>query len=193
MTKERAGAVAAVVCAMAVLPGCYVTSVNLPDAPQFVDERLVGAWLLVETDTLKCCFHFQRLKERSALRLVTIDDKSSQIFEFTTMRVGDRQLFAASMDLNDWSSSETNGQSRQYHLGHYVVNDGEAVLYLLDAKKVKELVSRGVLTGTVDSDGAVTLTGSPADLTRFLASPEADSESSADSLRLRRFAASPSR
>jgi hypothetical protein len=57
MTKERAGAVAAVVCAMAVLPGCYVTSVNLPDAPPVVDERLVDAWLIVETDTLQCCFH----------------------------------------------------------------------------------------------------------------------------------------
>jgi len=44
MTQNRGRAVAAVVGAAFAVSGCFVESTNLPDAPQFLDDRLVGAW-----------------------------------------------------------------------------------------------------------------------------------------------------
>ena len=69
MTKNRTRAVAAVVGAAFAMSGCFVESTNLPEAPQFLDDRLVGAWQGVEAETnepVDVYLHFQHsLKART--------------------------------------------------------------------------------------------------------------------------------
>jgi hypothetical protein len=62
MTQNRARAVAAVVGAAFAMSGCFVESTNLPDASQFLDDRLVGAWQGVFAETnrpVDVYLHFQ--------------------------------------------------------------------------------------------------------------------------------------
>ena len=201
MTQNRGRAVAAVVGAAFAVSGCFVESTNLPDAPQFLDDRLVGAWQGVFAETnrrVDFYLHFQQLKGQNALRVIWVDNSSSDVdsscavYELTTLRVGNKHVFAA-RGLQAGQETEEHEKSGSYVLGFYEVKGSEAVFYLLERDKIKALISRGVVKAVEPPDryDFVTLTGSPTELARFLTSPDAESARTTSVLTVRRLAARP--
>ena len=73
------------------------------------------------------------------------------------------------------------------------MKDSEAAFYLLERDKIKALISSGVRKAVEppDSSDFVTLTGSPTELARFLASPDAESTRTMHAVRIGRLAARP--
>jgi hypothetical protein len=182
------------------LPCPAASSTNLPDAPQFLDDRLVGAWQGVEAETnepVDVYLHFQQLKSQNALRVIWVDNSRSDadgglnVYKLTTMRVGNKHMFAATA-FQAGHEAEEHRKSGCYVLGFYEVKDSEAAFYLLDRDKIEALISRGVVKAVEppDSSDFVTLTGST-ELARFLASPDAENTRTTNVLTVRRLAARP--
>jgi hypothetical protein len=122
------------------MSGCFVESTNLPEAPQFLDDRLVGAWQGVEAETnepVDVYLHFQQLKGQNALRVVWVDNSRSgadgglDVYELTTMRVGNKHVVAA-RGSRPGQETEEHEKSGSYVLGFYEVKGSEAVFYLLE-------------------------------------------------------------
>jgi hypothetical protein len=139
MAQNRTRAVAAVVFTAFAMFGCYVDSKNLPDAPQFLDDRLVGAWQGVDAETnrpVDFYVHFQQLKGQNALRVIGVDNTSSDVdngfavYQLTTLRVGNKHVFAA-IGLQAGQETEEHGKSGSCVLGFYEVKGSEAFFYLL--------------------------------------------------------------
>lgn len=180
MTIRRVFALCATICATLLLTGCFVVSKNLPAGKAVNDERLVGAWMGVEdgggTPGDAAYLHFQFQDDATKpLRLVWVEGKNYQIYEFITLGVGNKNVFAATL-LAPLKTKKDKNTPAGYYLGFYELNDNDAVFHLLDAEKVGELIGRGKLKG-IKPPGKydfATLTGSPSELARFLGSPEAD-------------------
>jgi hypothetical protein len=199
MTQNRTRAVAAVVGAAFAMSGCYVESTNLPDAPQFLDDRLVGTWQGVDDNKpVDVYVHFQQLEGQNALRVIWVDNSRSDaddgfaVYELTTMRVGNKHVFAAT-GLQAGQEAEEHGKSGCYVLGFYEVKGSEAAFYLLERDKIEAPISRGVVKAVEPPNryDFVSLTGSPTELAGFLASPDAEGARTTDVLRVRRLAARP--
>jgi len=193
MAFRRACSVVAAVFAALVLSGCFVVSKNLPAGTGPInDDRLVGAWQGIDSDSGEpddVYLHFQKPEEDKPLRLIWIEDRNYQVYELATMRIGNKNVFAATL-LTPLEKSRDEIPAGRF-LGFYEVNGNgtEVVFHLLDSQKVGELIGRGVVKG-IKPPGKydfATLTGSPAELARFLASPEADAARSDEPARLRRL------
>jgi hypothetical protein len=132
------------------------------------------------------------------LRVIWVDnsrsdaDDSFVVYELTTMRVGNKHMFAA-MALQAWHEAEEHRKSGCYVLGFYEVRGSEAAFYLLERDKIEALISRGVVKAVEPRDryDFVPLTGSPTELARFLASPDTESARTTNVLTVRRLAARP--
>lgn len=196
MNFRRACSVIAAVCAALILSGCFVVSKNLPAGSGPInDDRLVGDWQGIDGDDGKpsdAYLHFQKYDPQKPLRLVWVEDKSYQVYEVTTMRIGNKNVFASVLTGPEEATSEKD-MPHGYFIGFYEVNGNEAVFHLLDAEKVGGLISRGVVKG-IKPPGkydAATLTGSPTELARFLASPEADAARADEPAKIRRLSPAP--
>ena len=179
MLIRRACAVAAFVAASLFLSGCFVVSTSLPQGSGPInDERLVGDWVGIDTDSGKpsnAYLHFQRYDEQKPLRLVWVEGKDYQIYELITRRVGNRQIFAATHIGPQEGPKDEPDVPNGFFIGYYDVAPNEATFYMLDSEKVSALIKKGRVAGK-EAPGKydiATLTGSPAELARFLASDEA--------------------
>jgi hypothetical protein len=134
------------------------------------------------------------------LRVIWVDNSRSgadgglDVYELTTMRVSNKHVFAA-RGSRPGQETEEHEKSGSYVLGFYEVKGSEAVFYLLERDKIKALISRGVVKAVEPPDryDFVTLTGSPTELARFLASPDAESTRTMHAVRIGRLAARPDR
>lgn len=192
MTLRHACSVVAVTCAAFILAGCFVISKNLPAGSGPNDQRLVGTWQGIDATDNKpsdTFLHFLKDEEGKPIRLVWVEDKY-QIYDVTTLRIGTKNVFAATI-VEPKVKAKEDGIPLGYHIGFYEVsaNASEVVFYLLDADKVGDMISKGRVKG-IKPPGKydfATLTGSPDELARFLAAPEADAARIKDPAKLRRI------
>lgn len=194
MTVRRASSLLAAICAALALSACFVVSKNAPTGSGPInDERLIGAWRGFDADDDKdaeAFLHFLKPDPDKPLRLVWVEDNKFQVYEVRTMVIGGRNVFAA-MIVEPKMDAEKDGVPLGFYIGFYEFKSADyLVFHLLDAKKVGALIERGVVKGLKPPReyDMTTLTGSPAELARFLASPEAQAARVDDPAHLRRFA-----
>jgi hypothetical protein len=176
-----------------VLSGCFVASTNAPvGSGPINDERLVGAWRGFDADDKKdaeAFLHFLRPDPDKPLRLVWVESNKFQVYELRTMVIGGRNVFAATI-VEPKIEAEKDGMPLGYYIGFYEFRTPNDVLFhLLDAKKVGALIDSGKLKGIKPARqyDMTTLTGSPAELSKFLASPEAQAARVEDPAHIRRI------
>lgn len=179
MTYRRACSIIAAMAAAFVLSACFTVSQNLPTGTGPVaDERLVGAWRGIDSDSGQesdAFLHFLKPEDGKPLRLVWVEDRSYQIYELTTTQIGGKNVFAAKIltPLDKADGEIPDG----YYLGFYeITGPTEAKFWLLDAGKVGKLIERGAVKGVKPPRNydMATLTGTPNELALFLASADGD-------------------
>jgi hypothetical protein len=197
MTFRRAFSVLAAMCAALVLSGCFVISQNLPAGSGPIgDPRLVGAWRGFDSDEGKdaeAFLHFLKPDRDEPLKLVWIEDRNYQLYEVSTMVIGGKNVFAAKL-IGPAEALKDGDIPTGYYLGFYEFASEDKITFaLLDSEKVGELIAKGRLKGTQKPGKYefATLTGSPAELARFLASPEAQAASMSDPATIRRLTRAP--
>ena len=191
MTFQRACALVLVAFAAIALSGCFVVSKNLPAGKEQTDERLVGAWRGFDKDDQKdadAFLHFLEPDNEEPLKLVWVEGRNYQVYEVHTFEIGGKNVFASKL-LTPMKEGD-DAMPEGFFLGFYELKgDDELVFTPLDADKVNDLIKAGKLKGI----GAkakydfVTLTGSPAELAKFLTSPEAEAAKIDDPAVLRRL------
>jgi len=193
MTFRHACSVVAAVVAAFALSACFTISKNAPTgAGPINDERLVGAWRGVDADSGKeeedAFLHFQKPSDDAPLRLVWVEDRNYQVYEVRTMKIAGKNVFAAKL-LTPLDKSDDEIPDG-YFLGFYDFKGDDIVFQLLDADKIGKLIEKGVVKGIKPARNydMAQLTGSPEELARFLASPEADAARIDEPARLRRIA-----
>lgn len=193
MSIRHALAVVASVCVAVFLTGCFVVAKNAPTgAGPINDERLVGTWRGVDSDgkeDSETFMHFLRKDEKKPLQLVWVDDDVYRVVEFTTMRIGNKNVFSAKIVAPAEMLKEDEIPAG-YYLGFYEVNGNEMTFNMLEAKKVAALIEKGAVKGIKPAKeyGIAALTGSSADISKFMASPEAASAALDEPAKLRRIA-----
>lgn len=190
---RRAGALAALLIAAVVLSGCFVVSTNAPvGSGPINDERLVGAWRGFDADGKKdaeAFLHFLRPDPDKPLSLVWVEGNKFQVYELRTTAIGSRSVFAATI-VEPKMEAQKDGMPLGYYIGFYEFKTPNHVLFhMLDAKKVGALIDSGKLKGIKPARqyDMTTLSGSPAELSKFLASPEAQAARVEDPAHIRRI------
>jgi hypothetical protein len=191
---RRLGAIAAVIVTALTLTGCFVVATNVPAGTGPInDPRLEGTWRGLDANggrETEAFLTFQRVDEQKPLRLVWVEGKELQIYEFISRRIGNRDAFAATMiGPADQLAKMKPGEPRGYFLGFYELKGEQATFYLLDSKKIGALITAGKLKGTPPKGqyDMATLTGTPAELGAFLASPDALAARGGEPATLRRI------
>jgi hypothetical protein len=191
MTIRHALSVCALLGAALLLSGCFVISKELPKgAGAAIDERLVGAWQGLDSSDGEpddVYLHFLEPEPGKPLRLVWVEGKSFQVYEMRTGTAGARTYFAATLIQPVHTADEDIPKG--HYLGFYEVTGDEAVFHLLDSKKTGALIKRGVVKGSEPprTYDMATLSGSPEDVAKFLASPDAYAARSDEPARMRRL------
>lgn len=193
MSIRHALSVAASLIAALILTGCFVVAKNAPTGSGPInDPRLVGTWQGLDNEGKEdpeTFMHFLRKDEKKPLQLVWVDDDSYRVIEFTTMRIGNKNVFAAKIE-GPAEMLKDKDVPAGYYLGFYEVNGNEMSFNLLETDKVSALIDKGLVKGVKPSEkyGVLTLTGSSADIAKFMGSPEAASAVLDEPARLRRIA-----
>ncbi len=189
---RRVFALAAVLFAAVALSGCFVASQNLPAGTGITgDQRLVGGWRGLDAKDNKesdAFLHFLKPDRDEPLRLLWVEDRNYQLYEVRTVVLGKHNVFAAKLIGPAEAMKEDAPQG--WILGFYDFQGADKLTFqLLDSKKVGELIAKGRLKGTRKPGEyeMAMLTGSPAELAAFLASPEAQAVRSEDPAKLRRI------
>ena len=183
-----------VIAAALTLAGCFVVAKNVPAGTGPInDPRLEGAWRGLDAEDGKdsnAFFHFQRVDEKLPLRLVWVEGKDLQIYDVITRHVGKRDVFAATITgPAEQIAKMKPGEPRGYFIGFYEVKGELLTFYLLDNKKVGELIAKGKVKGVAPKGqyDMATLTASPAELAAFLASADAAAAQAKEPAKMRRF------
>ena len=172
------------------LGGCFVTATTMPAGRGPInDEALVGDWQGLDSDSGKAeavFLHFQKPDPKKPLRLVYVEGKDFTIYEMATTRVGNRNVFYATVLQPEDAVKESKGGS---FLGYYETTGPTATFWLLDAEKVSELIRQGKVRGTPGPAkyDIAKLTGSPTELAAFLASADGWASRMEEPARLRRI------
>ena len=191
MFFQRFFALAVAAMAALALSGCFVVSKNLPAGSGPInDDRLVGDWRVLHSDSgdeEDVYMHIQKPDPAKPLRLVWVENNDYQIYDITTLRIGTKNVFAAKRV----ASTEKNAdkQPAGYFLGFYEARESEISFRMFDSEKVGALIAKHAVKGTQPPGKyeIATLTGSPDELARFLASPQADAAQVDETSRLRRL------
>jgi hypothetical protein len=179
MTFRRACSVVAAMAVAMLLSACFTVSKNAPTGTgPIADERLIGAWRGLDSGDGKeadAFLHFLKPDKDDPIKLVWVEDRNYQVYEVRTMQIGGKNVFAAKL-LTPTAKGEGEFPDG-FYLGFYEFkNESEAKFWLLDSQKIGKLIESGKLKGTKAPGkyDIATLTGSPAELARFLASADAD-------------------
>lgn len=180
-------------CALAAalfLGGCFVTSNQKPlQIGPVNDEALAGDWRAVDTESgklLNSFIHIQKTEQGAPLRIVYVEDDDYAIYEMTMTRAGSRKVFALKA-MNPDKAREEIGSG--FLLGYYELAGEELQFHMLDAETVSALIRAGLVSGIPakrDYERAQ-LTGTPEDITRFLASDEGWKARTEEASRMRRM------
>jgi hypothetical protein len=171
--------------ATSFLAGCFVTADNPPlQQGPLNDPAIVGDWRSVDESTGKLVnsfLHIQQPEENGPLRVVFVEGKEHNVYTVTTSIAGRHKVFSATSESGDLGTGAL--------LGYYAVEGDELLFHLLASESVSNLIRRGKVAGvpgakTYDS---ARLTGSSADIARFLASEEGWNARVQDASRLRRL------
>jgi hypothetical protein len=191
---RRIIALATITLATLALTGCFVVATNVPAGTGPInDPRLEGTWRGVDANgggDSNAFLTFQRIDEQKPLRLVWVEGKDLQIYDLITRRVGKRDVFAAMMTgPADQLAKMKPDEPRGHFLGFYEVKGDRVTFHLLDSKKIGDLITNRKLKGVPPKGqyDMATLTGSPAELAAFLASPDGQVAQSKEPAILRRI------
>lgn len=191
MTFQRACSLVLVALTAVALSGCFVVSKNLPAGKEMTDERLVGAWRGFDKDDQQdadAFLHFLKPDRDEPLKLVWVEDRNYQVYEVHTYEIAGKNVFASKLltPMKEGDDSMPDG----FFLGFYTFDGDDQLTFTpLDAEKVDAMIKAGKLKGIAAKQryDFVTLTGSPAELATFLASPEAEAAQIDDPAVLRRL------
>lgn len=182
MLLQQMRAVIAAIALSFTLSGCYVYAVA-PPAPNgpTVDESLVGAWYGINEkgETVPNAFlHIIKPREGGPMHVVATETDDHSVYELHIANASGKRIFAV-RKVHPVRPAGPNGpseESTKYMLGVYDVKGDALVIRIFEPDKVRELVEARRVQGLAPTGAfaAVTLTGSPADVTRFLGSREAD-------------------
>ena len=190
MTFRRTLSLLSVVCTAVLLSGCFVIAKNVPAGSGPInDDAIVGDWRGVDTDTGKdndVIIHIQKPDPGKPLRVIFVEARDYHIYDMITTNVGTRKVFAAKMTAPIEPSKPL---PQGYFIGYYEVTGSAVTFQLLDAEKTSKLITERRVQGVPGKQkyDFATLTGSPAELARFMASPEAWQARVDDPARLRRL------
>ena len=190
---RRLAAIATAFAAALILSGCFVVSSNLPAGTGVTgDQRLVGAWRGLDSEDGQesdAFLHFLKPDRDEPLRLVWVEDRNYQLYEMRTVVIGGKNIFAAKL-LGPAEALKGGDVPVGWYIGFYEFTSADKVTFwLFDSEKVGELLAKGRLKGTRKPGKweMATLTGSPAELAAFLASPDAQAARIEDPAVLRRL------
>jgi hypothetical protein len=170
-----------VACVAAVtLSGCYVYGV-VPPAPNgpAVDDRLVGTWYGLDEHgkpVRDAFLHFIKPKDGGPMHMLSSETDNYGAFELHTGQIPGQRVFGVrKIYPPEPAGSNIADDNTKYLLGVYDVRHDALVIRVFEPDKLRDAVNANRLRGTVGSGNfaAVTLTGSPQDISRALASPEA--------------------
>jgi hypothetical protein len=194
MTFRHALSLLAVTFAALVVSGCFVIAKNMPTGTGPAgDPRLIGAWRGFDADDGKdadAFLHFLKPDRDDPLKLVWVEDRNYQLYEVRTMVIGGKNVFAAKL-IGPAEALREGEIPAGFYLGFYEFkNEGEVKFWLLDAQKIAKLIESGKVKGQKPPGkyDIATLTGSPSELARFLASAEADAARIDEPAMIRRIA-----
>lgn len=189
---RRASAFLALLFAAVTLSGCFVASQNLPAGTGITgDPRLVGSWRGFDSNDKKdgdAFLHFLKPNKDEPLRLVWVEDSNYQLYEVRTVVIGKRNVFAAK--LTGPAEVMKDDAPKGWILGFYDFQAPDKVTFqLLDSEKVGDLIAKNKLKGTRKPGKyeMAMLTGSPAEVAAFLASPDAQAARSEEPATIRRL------
>jgi hypothetical protein len=188
---RRLAAAATLFAAALALAGCFVVSKNVPAGQAGIDHRLIGTWRAIDADDNKdddAFLTFQKYDDAKPLRLVWVEGRGYQIYDVITMKIANRDVFAATLTGPEEALKEKDMTAGRF-IGFYDVSGDRMRFFLFDAEKIGKLIQDGKVKGT-RAPGKwemATLTGSPEELAAFLASPEALAARIDDPARLRRL------
>jgi hypothetical protein len=159
-----------------VLSGCYVyaTVPPAPNGPAF-DDRLVGAWFGLDEKgkpVPNAFLHFTKPKDKGPMHMVSAETDDYDVFEVHTAQASSKRVFAV-RKIAARVRAETEPDADKYVLGAY---GDTLVIRVFEPDKLRDAVAASRVRGTAGTGNfaSVTLTGSPDEVIRFLASPEAD-------------------
>ena len=188
---RRAASLALAVIAALTLTGCFVVAKNIPAGQAQIDTRLIGTWRGLDDDGRKeteAFLSFQKYDDKRPLRLVWVEDKGYQIYDVITMRIANRNVFAATLT-GPAEALKEKDMSAGHFIGFYDVAGDRLQFSLLDSEKIGKLIEQGKLKG-LRKPGKwemATLTGSPQELAAFLASADALAAQMDEPAKLRRL------
>lgn len=192
MPQFRILGILVAVCAQLVLSGCFVTSSQVPAGTGPInDEAIVGSWRGLNSasgEEEDAFIHIQSPVPDKPLRVVYIEKDDLKIYELHTTRVGDRNAFAAKV-LEADDEADKREFKGDFLLGFYEIKGDELLFHFLDADKVSELIRSSKVKGKPGKGqfSSAKLTGTPAELARFLASPDGWASRMDEPARMRRL------
>ena len=174
---RRAFAVVTVALAALALAGCFVVTTNIPAGQPIMDTRLIGTWRGLDDEDKKetaAFLSFQKYDDGKPLRLIWVEDRNYQVYDVITMRIANRNVFAAKLIAPDEALKEKD-MAIGHFIGFYDLKGDRLQFAPLDSEKIGKLIQQGKLKGSRGPGKweMATLTGSPDELARFLASPDA--------------------
>lgn len=182
MRLQQMRAVFAAIALSIMLSGCYVYAVA-PPAPNgpAIDEALVGAWYGVNEkgETVPNAFlHIIKPKDGGPMHVVATETDDHSVYELHLAQASGKRVFAV-RKVYPTMPAGPNGPSDEatkYMLGVYDTKGDALTIRVFEPEKMRDLVNARRVQGIAPTGAfaSVTLTGSPADVTRFLGSREAE-------------------
>jgi hypothetical protein len=174
-------AVVATAVAAFFLFGCnlYSLSPPAPNGPAF-DDRLVGTWYGLDEHgkpVANAFLHFIKPKDGGPMHMVLTATDEYGVNELHTAQLPGKRAFAM-RKLHPAADPEgtRSDEHTKFTLGVYAIRNNALVIRLYNPEKLRAAIDAKRVTGTIETGNyaSATLTGSPEEVTRFLASPEAD-------------------
>lgn len=167
-----------------LLSGCYVSSLVPPatrGAPD--DQRLIGTWYGLNEQgkpVTDAFLHFIKARDGAPMLMLVTGTDEYTVYELHTAQLGANRFFAVrKMHTRDLDAGRpADKESKQFTLGAYDVRGDKLVMRLFNTDKLRAAVAAKRVKGELEPEGlgggGITLTGSPDELARFLASAEAN-------------------
>jgi hypothetical protein len=180
MRMRHLYAVIATAAAALILSGCFVYSLA-PPAPSgsAIDDRLIGTWYALDehgkpvTDGF---LHFIKPKDGGPMQMVTAAPDEYSVFELHTAQLPGKRAFAVRKLHPIEPGKADSNEAKMFMLGTYEIKGDALAIRVYAPDKLRDAVRAGKIKGTAGTGNfaSVTLTGSPQDVARALATPEAD-------------------
>lgn len=163
------------------LSGCYVYALAPPaSSGPTIDPRLEGAWYGLDEKrkpAANAFLHFITPKAGGPMRMVSTQTGDYGVFELHTMKIGRNQVFAIrKFDGPVAGGAKVADSTAKYMLGAYEIRGDTLMVRVYQPESLRAAVASRTVSGVIEGTNfpSVTLNGSPQDVARFLATPQAD-------------------